>query len=93
MTKKTDELAARIQAAQDEKVEKVLKKPQTGAQLAYEMLTIMIGCVLMGVSLGVLFQNLFHTPAALTAGLTFFGCVVGLFQVVKQAMYYERKDN
>ncbi len=91
MTKKTEDLAKRIKAAKEEKVEKILRKPQTGPQMAYDMLTIIIGCVLMGASLGVLFQNLFHTPASLTAGLTFFGMVVGLFQIVRQAMSYERK--
>ncbi len=91
MTKKTEELAKRIEAAKDERVEKVFVKPQMGPQLAYDMLTNMFGCVLMGTALGVLFQNLFHTPAALTAGLTFFGFIVGLFQIVRQAMSYERK--
>ncbi len=91
MTEKTEDLAQRIQAQKDKKVEKVLRKPHTGPQLAYDMLTNMFGCVLMGTALGVLFQNLFHTPAALTAGLTFFGFIVGLFQIVRQAMYYERK--
>lgn len=86
MTKKTDELAQKI----EKKKAKLEKKPaaasQNGYQTALDMLTNLFGCVLIGLSLGVLFQNLFHTPALLTAGLTIFGGIAGLWSVVNYAM-------
>lgn len=90
MTKKTEELARKIEAARNKKIEKALGRTNSDYQIAFDMLTNLAGCVLMGLALGVLFQNVFHTPVALTAGLTFFGGFVGLFQVVRQAIQADK---
>lgn len=91
MTKKTEALARKIEAAQQAKIKKALDKPQNAYQFAFDVLTNLFGCVLMGLALGVLFQNLFQTPALLTVGLAVFGSFVGLYQVVRQAIEWERK--
>lgn len=93
MTKRTEELAQKIEAARQKKIEKALGRPNSDYQIAFDMLTNLAGCVLMGLALGVLFQNVFHTPVILTVGLTFFGGFVGLFQVVRQAIQIEHQKH
>ena len=90
MTKKTEELARKIELTRNKKIEKVSAHSNSDYQIAFDMLTNLAGCVLMGLALGVLFQNVFHTPVALTTGLTFFGGFVGLFQVIRQAIQMDR---
>lgn len=94
MTKETEELAKKIKKAQNAKQEvKSLKPGFSGYQVAINLLTNLLGCVLIGASLGVLFQNLFNTPVMLTAGLTILGGIAGLWSVIKYAMHVEEKGN
>lgn len=86
MTKKTDALAQKIAQEQAKLAPAPSASKQNGYQTALDMLTNLIGCVLIGVSLGVLFQNLFHTSVLLTAGLTIFGGIAGLWSVVRYAI-------
>ncbi|MBQ3117006.1 MAG: hypothetical protein IJC11_01620 [Alphaproteobacteria bacterium] len=91
MTKETDELARKIALEQEKRQQKQLCHSTNGYQIAFELLTNLFGCVLIGLSLGLLFQNIFHTSVLLTAGLTVFGGVAGLWSVVRYALDKERK--
>ncbi len=86
MTQETKELAQKIEQARNKRIKKVFQRPTSDYQIAIDMLTNLIGCVLMGLALGVLFQNVFQTPVELTVCLTFFGGFVGLFQAVREAL-------
>lgn len=94
MTKETEELAKKIQKARNAKQEtENTKSSVSGYQVAVNLLTNLLGCVLIGASLGVLFQNLFITPVLLTACLTVLGGLAGLWSVIKYVMHMEEKDN
>lgn len=95
MTKRTDQLGQKIQEAKNKTTHPVKQTSAffSGYKTVIDVLTNLIGCVLMGLALGVLFQNLFATPPALTAFLTIFGGFVGLIQVVRQAILSENKGN
>ncbi len=86
MTKETEKLAQSIQTAQavhrptEDLTE---KKHQSGYAIVSEMLTDLIGCVIVGLALGIFFQRMFGAPALLTAGLTFLGTVAGLGSVIR----------
>ena len=93
MTKETDELAFHIQQIRDEQTNQ--NRPnltQTGYGTTINLLTDLFGCVLIGLGLGVLFQNLFNTSILLTAGLTIFGGIAGLWTVVRYALSLEKKE-
>lgn len=92
MTKETQALAKKIEKARKIKENVVVGAPQpSGYQITVNLLTNLFGCVLVGASLGVLFQNLFNTPTLLTAGLTVLGGAAGLWSVIKYAMHLEDK--
>ncbi|MBQ9089994.1 MAG: AtpZ/AtpI family protein [Alphaproteobacteria bacterium] len=95
MTKKTEILAQKIKEAQNKNTKPHKPAPAffSGYKTVIDILTNLIGCVLMGLALGVLFQNLFATPSYLTALLTVFGGFVGLVQVVRQAILFENKGD
>ena len=84
MTKETARLQERIDALKKEenKLEK-LKNPQSGIQIVITLLTNFFACILIGASIGYLFQNLFKTSATLTGCLVIFGGCVGLFSMIR----------
>lgn len=86
MTKKTEDLAKKIKAQKQKQSQKTIAISSGGYQTAIDLLTNLCGCVLIGLSLGILFQNLFNTSALLTAGLTIFGGFAGLWSVVRYAI-------
>ena len=86
MTKKTDNLAKKIAAQKKLQEPKKTSANLNGYQVAVDMITNLFGCILIGLSLGVLCQNLFNTSSLLTAGLTIFGGFAGLWSVIRSAM-------
>lgn len=93
MTKETDELASHIQHIRDAQTEENKPHPaDTGFGTTINVLTDLFGCVLIGLALGVLFQQLFDTSILVTAGLTIFGGVAGLWTVVRYGLSLEKKE-
>ena len=86
MTKQTEALAKKIAAQKKLQEPKKTSTNLNGYQVAFEMITNLFGCILIGLSLGVLCQNLFNTSSLLTAGLTIFGGFAGLWSVIRSAM-------
>ncbi len=93
MTQETKELEKKINNAMNAKEEKTTEHEAiAGYQIFINLLTNLLGCVLIGASLGVFFQNMFNTSPVLTAALTILGGFAGLWTVVKYVMHLE-KDN
>ncbi len=86
MTKRTDDLAKKIAAQKKQQEPRKTGSNLHGYQTIVEMITNLFGCILIGLSLGVLCQNLFNTSSLLTAGLTIFGGFAGLWSVIRYAM-------
>ncbi len=86
MTKRTDALAKKIAEKKQQHAKKINSTPTHGYQTAIEMITNLFGCVIIGLSLGVLCHNLFNTSSLLTAGFTIFGGFAGLWSVIRYAM-------
>ncbi len=94
MTKATSKLAKSIQAAKKANRTSDLaavKKPQSGYGIAAEMLTDLIGCVIVAFAVGVFCQKMFGAPVYLTVGLTFLGGVAGLWTVVRTGIRLSKK--
>ena len=94
MTKETTKLAEKINTLKNKYVQKDVaedKKP-TGYQIITEVIVNLLGCVLIGASLGVVFQNMFDTSVKLTVALTFLGGVAGIWSVIKYALSLEQKE-
>lgn len=93
MTKETTKLAEKINTLKNKYVQDVAedKKP-TGYQIITEVIVNLLGCVLIGASLGVVFQNMFDTSGELTVALTFLGGVAGIWSVIKYALSLEQKE-
>lgn len=90
MTKETEELAKKIKNAKSTKRKtQNTKTSVSGYSVIVNLLTDLLGCILVGASLGVLFQNLFYTPVLLTAGLTVLGGIAGLWTVIKYMIHME----
>lgn len=86
MTKKTDALAEKIAEKKEKQQSKNTKTSANGYQTAVEMITNLFGCIIIGLSLGVLCHNIFNTSSLLTAGFTIFGGFAGLWSVIRYAM-------
>ena len=94
MTKETTKLAEKNDALKIKQIKKDFnqdKKP-TGYQVITEVIVNLLGCVLIGASLGVVFQNMFDTSVKLTVALTFLGGVAGIWSVIKYALSLEQKE-
>lgn len=92
MTKKTEELASEIrQVRQEQKQSQASGSVQSGYSITINLLTDLVGCVLIGLSLGIFFQRVFNTSPILTAGLTLLGGVAGLWTVIRQAIRLQKK--
>lgn len=93
MTQETDQLGQKIEALQKQKnrIEE-LKNPQNGMQIVINLLTNLLGCVLIGSSIGYFCQKAFNTPVTLTVGLTILGGFAGLYSVVKYLIELEKRS-
>lgn len=94
MTEEIKQLDDKIQKLRQirqnqEKISKVL----SGYNVAVTIITNLLGCIFVGLSIGILLQLLFHTSALLTAGLTLLGGVAGLYSTVRYGLDQERKLN
>lgn len=95
MTQETDELAEQIRHVKDDRQEENTPHPtRSGYGIAINILTDLFGCVLIGLGLGVLFQEVFGTSAYVTASLTMLGGIAGLWTVIRYGINLDKqKDN
>ncbi len=93
MTKETESLAEKINAVRtrDSESDMALNKGPSGYQIVTEIIVDLFGCVLIGASLGIVFQNLFDTSEKLTVALTLLGGIAGIWSVVKYAISLQKK--
>ncbi len=93
MTKATTKLAKSINAAKAKRPNELaeLKNPHSGYGIVAEMLTDLIGCVIVGFALGIFCQRMLGAPVSLTAGLTFLGVVAGLWSVIRTGIRLSKK--
>ena len=61
-----------------------------GYNIAVVMLTDLLGCILVGLAIGLFFQKFFHTSALLTAGMTFLGGIAGVYTVIRFAIQEDK---
>ena len=92
MTKETSILAEKINTLKNKHVEKdkVTARRPSGYQIVTEVIVDLLGCVLIGVSLGVVFQNIFGASEKLTVVLTILGGIAGIWSVIKYAISLEK---
>ncbi len=64
-----------------------------GYNVAITIMTNLLGCIFVGLALGVLLQILFHTSVLFTAGLTLLGGIAGLYSTVRYGLSQERKQS
>lgn len=64
-----------------------------GYNVAITIMTNLLGCIFVGMVLGVLLQILFNTSVLFTAGLTLLGGIAGLYSTVRYGLSQERKQN
>ncbi|MBQ8250711.1 MAG: AtpZ/AtpI family protein [Alphaproteobacteria bacterium] len=95
MTKETKALAEKINTLKNKQVKKeeVSTKRPSGYQIVTEVVIDLLGCILMGASLGIIFQNMFDTSARLTVALTLLGGIAGIWSVIKYAISLEKKED
>lgn len=94
MTKETENLAKKINAVKKcaSDAELVSDKRPSGYQIVTEVVVDLFGCVLIGASLGIVFQNLFETSEKLTVALTLLGGIAGIWSVIKYAISLQKKE-
>ncbi len=93
MTQETDNLQRDIEAVKHKMSEPA--NPLTasvGYNTTVYILTDLLGCILIGLALGVFFQKVFDTSILLTAILTLLGGVAGLWTVIRYAMQLQKKQ-
>lgn len=92
MTQETTELSKKIEAKKMEKMEKSLTDNRlSGYQIFSNVLIDLVGCIIIGLSLGVLSQNLFGTSSKLTVFLTILGGISGIWSVTKYLISLDKK--
>lgn len=94
MTKETEALSKKIQQAkgldlQEDSMEKT-SSVSSGYQIITEVIVNLLGCILVGISLGVFSDNIFETGKQFTVMLTVLGGVAGIWSVVKYAMTLDK---
>lgn len=95
MTKETEVLAQKIQQAKKTQENKNIvneKKDPSGYQIITEVIVNLLGCILVGTSLGVISNNLFATGDKFTIMLALLGGVAGIWSVIKYAMSVEKES-
>lgn len=93
MTLETDNLQRDIQAARDKQTEPANPlSASVGYNTAVYILTDLLGCILVGLALGIFFQKVFDTSILLTAILTLLGGIAGLWTVIRYAMNLQRQQ-
>lgn len=95
MTKETKALSAKINTLKNKqaKKEEVSTKRPSGYQIVTEVIVDLLGCIFMGASLGIIFQNMFNTSTKLTVALTLLGGIAGIWSVIKYAISLEKKED
>lgn len=94
MTEETEKLAEKISEAKQEQNEKNAVVPEkSGYSIIINILTDLFGCVLIGLSLGVLFQRVFETSHVVTALFTVLGGVAGLWTVIRYAIALDKQED
>ena len=63
-----------------------------GYNISITMMTDLLGCILVGLAVGLLFQKVFHTSVLLTAGLTLLGGIAGFYTVIRFILAEEKKQ-
>ena len=61
-----------------------------GYRFAMFILTDLFSCIVVGFSIGLFFQKIFHTSILLTAGLTFLGGIAGFWNVIRFVIAQEK---
>lgn len=94
MTKETEALSKKIQQAkgldlQEDSMTKT-SSVSSGYQIITEVIVNLLGCILVGISLGVFSDNIFETGKQFTVMLTVLGGVAGIWSVVKYAMTLDK---
>lgn len=94
MTQETDDLKQAIEAARTRQSD--VPNPTSGIvgyNTTVYILTDLLGCILVGMALGVFFQKIFGTSIVLTAVLTLLGGVAGLWTVIRYAMRLQHQQD
>lgn len=91
MTKETKELAKKIKKVKEEKTQKEDNKTPSGYQIATEIVVDLLGCLLIGASLGIISQNLLGTEQKMTVALTILGGIAGIYSAIKYAISLSKK--
>ena len=63
-----------------------------GYNISMTMMTDLLGCILVGLAVGLLFQKVFHKSVLLTAGLTLLGGIAGFYTVIRFILAEEKKQ-
>lgn len=93
MTKETEQIAKKINELRSKKKEDLSGKKVSGYQIITEVIVNLLGCVLIGASLGIIFQNLFGTSVKLTVALIFLGGIAGIWSTIKYIMGIEANED
>lgn len=94
MTKETDELANQINEIKRQHEDEQRPHPtEEGWSTTINVLTDLLGCVLIGLGLGVFLQSVFNTSVLVTASLTILGGIAGLWTVIRYALSLEKRGN
>jgi F0F1-type ATP synthase assembly protein I len=94
VTEETDKLGEHIRHLKDEHHTEEMPHPgKTGYSIAINILTDLLGCVLIGLGLGVLFQRVFDTTHLVTAVFTILGGIAGLWTVIRYAIALDKQED
>ena len=94
MTEEIKQLDADIKALKKANRQPEKINPAVGGyNVAITIMTNLLGCIFVGMALGILSQILFHTSVLFTAGLTLLGGIAGLYSTVRYGLSQERKQD
>ncbi|MGN0919379.1 MAG: AtpZ/AtpI family protein [Alphaproteobacteria bacterium] len=91
MTSEIQELQEKIKHLKHQKEVPTSSHGTQGYGIAMVILTDLMSCILVGLSMGLFLQKVFHTSGLLTAGLTLFGGIAGLYTVIRYAIKKDKK--
>lgn len=94
MTQQTDSLNEKIKASRQANLEQsdTSSKP-VGYNTAIYMMTDLLGCIVVGLGLGLFLQKFFNTSVFLTFGLTILGGIAGLWTTIRYAMALQKQQD
>ena len=92
MTTELTDLQEKIKHFKEPSQSKGTNNIANGYNISMTMMTDLLGCILVGLAIGLLCQKLLHTSVLLTAGLTLLGGIAGFYTVIRFILAEEKKQ-